>query len=219
MVFDWIWHIDQNIQMGMRAGKSEVRSCRLSIVVSGLPIAVSRFTIDNSRFTKKSAMRFIKLAIISAVILFLLVLGMSLLIPSHIRISRAVDITASKENLLPAISDLRQWKEWNVMVNDADSTVKEYTENAIKADKLTITKQALVGDTLFTSWQQHNARSFVSGITWQGNDERLVVQWYFDIQLRWYPWEKFGSIVFDKQLGPSMEKSLGNLKKLVEKKP
>ena len=164
-------------------------------------------------------MRFIKLAIISAVILFLLVLGMSLLIPSHIRISRAVDITASKNNLLPAISDLRQWKEWNVMVNNADSTVKEYTENAIMADKLTITKQALVGDTLFTSWQQHNARSFVSGFTWQGNDDRLVVQWYFDIQLRWYPWEKFGSIVFDKQLGPSMEKSLGNLKKLVEKKP
>jgi hypothetical protein len=46
-----------------------------------------------------------------------------------------------------------------------------------------------------------------------------VLQWYFDIKLRWYPWEKFGSIVFDKQLGPPMEKSLGNLKKLLEKNP
>lgn len=164
-------------------------------------------------------MRFVKLAIISAVILFLLVLGMSLLIPSHIRISRAIDITTSKDSLLPAISDLRQWKEWNVMISDSGLTRKDFTENSITTDKLTITKQALVGDTLFTSWQQHNARSFVSGFTWQGSGERLVLQWYFDIQLRWYPWEKFGSIVFDKQLGPPMEKSLGNLKKLVEKKP
>jgi hypothetical protein len=164
-------------------------------------------------------MRLIKLAIISAVILSLLVLGMSLLIPSHIRISRAVDISASKDSLLPALTDLRQWKQWNVMVNDSGLTGKDYAENAITTDKITIAKQALVGDTLFTRWQQHNARSFVSGFTWQGSGDRLVVQWYFDIQLRWYPWEKFSSIVFDKQLGPPMEKSLANLKKLVEPKP
>jgi hypothetical protein len=34
--------------------------------------------------------------------------------------------------------------------------------------------------------------------------------------LKWYPWEKFASIIFDRQLGPYMERSLGNLKKLAE---
>jgi hypothetical protein len=43
------------------------------------------------------------------------------------------------------------------------------------------------------------------------------VQWYFDFVFRWYPWEKFSSIVYDKQLGPAMEKSLNNLKDLIEK--
>jgi hypothetical protein len=39
------------------------------------------------------------------------------------------------------------------------------------------------------------------------------VQWYFDFEVNWYPWEKFGSILFDRQLGPSMERSLETLKK------
>jgi hypothetical protein len=58
-------------------------------------------------------MRFIKLALISLVVLFLLVLGMSLLIPSHVRISRAINITAPKDSLVLQLSDLRNWKQWN----------------------------------------------------------------------------------------------------------
>lgn len=46
-----------------------------------------------------------------------------------------------------------------------------------------------------------------------------VVQWYYDFKLKWYPWEKFGSITFDQQLGPVMERSLNKLKKLVENSP
>jgi hypothetical protein len=47
--------------------------------------------------------------------------------------------------------------------------------------------------------------------------DTTVVQWYFDFRLKWYPWEKFGSIVFDQQLGPSMESSLENLRINFEK--
>jgi hypothetical protein len=49
------------------------------------------------------------------------------------------------------------------------------------------------------------------------NGSVTTVQWYFDFVFRWYPWEKFSSIVYDKQLGPAMEKSLNNLKDLIEK--
>jgi thiamine kinase-like enzyme len=44
-----------------------------------------------------------------------------------------------------------------------------------------------------------------------------VVQWQFQQRLSWYPWEKLGSIMNDKIIGPMMEKNLGNLKKIVEK--
>jgi hypothetical protein len=45
-------------------------------------------------------MKLIKLAIISIVLLFLLVTAVSLLFPSHVRISRAPDINASKDSAM-----------------------------------------------------------------------------------------------------------------------
>lgn len=164
-------------------------------------------------------MRFVKLALISAVILFVIVYLFSLMIPSTVRISRAIDIAAPKDSVLAAVADMRQWKLWNVLVNNADSNNQQYTENMISGEQLKVTRNAQVGDTLFTEWQQRNARMLYSGFTLTGANNQLVLQWYFDIKLRWYPWEKFGSIVFDKQLGPPMEKSLANLKKLLEKNP
>jgi hypothetical protein len=129
-----------------------------------------------------------------------------------------VNISVPKDSLRAALTDLRQWKQWNELMNNPGLTNQQYTENSYTSDRLKVTREPSVGDTLFTSWHQGKARVLASGFTWQGNDQ-LVLQWYFDIKLRWYPWEKFGSIIFDKQLGPPMEKSLGNLKKLLEKNP
>jgi hypothetical protein len=164
-------------------------------------------------------MRFIKLALISAVVLFIVIYLFSLMIPSQVRISRAVNVSVPKDSLLAAVVDLRQWKQWNDLVTNPDLTNKVFTENEFSSEQLKVTRQSQVGDTLLTSWHQQNARVLNSGFMWVGGDGQLVLQWYFDIKLRWYPWEKFGSIVFDKQLGPPMEKSLGNLKKLLEKTP
>ena len=68
-----------------------------------------------------------------------------------------------------------------------------------------------------TSWERVGQDKIISGIgiTQAGNS--TIVQWYFDFKVKWYPWEKFGSIVFDKELGPPMEQSLEQLKKLCEK--
>ena len=164
-------------------------------------------------------MRFVKLAIISAVVLFTIIYLFSLMIPSQVRISRAVNISVPKDSLLPAITDLRQWHLWNELVNSPDHTNTQFNEHLISSDKLKVTKRPQTGDTLYTDWQQEKARTLYSGFTWTEANGQLVLQWYFDIKLNWYPWEKFSSIVFDKQLGPPMEKSLGNLKKLLEKNP
>ena len=71
-------------------------------------------------------------------------------------------------------------------------------------------------DTITTNWRQEGGGEIVSGFTLHTNGNTTVVQWYFDFRLKWYPWEKFGSIIFDKQLGPPMEQSLGELKKKLE---
>jgi hypothetical protein len=167
----------------------------------------------------KVDMRLIKLALISAVILFLMVWLFSLLMPSRIRVSRAIDISVPKDSVVSAIADLQQWQHWNDLVNNDQYTNKQYTASKFIADQISITAHPVKGDTLLTTWKQKSGRTITGGFTWDGNNRRMVLQWYFDIHLRWYPWEKFSSIIFDKQLGPPMEKSLANLKNLLEKKP
>ena len=54
-------------------------------------------------------------------------------------------------------------------------------------------------------------------ISHAGSDS-ATLQWYIDFNLRWYPWEKFASLLFEKSYGAQMEQGLSNLKKIVEKR-
>ncbi|WEK38120.1 MAG: SRPBCC family protein [Candidatus Pseudobacter hemicellulosilyticus] len=161
-------------------------------------------------------MRLIKLALISFVVLFAIVYGISLMIPSQVRISRAIDIQAPADSILPRLRDLRYWEQWNGLVNNPDMSGQLYTIDSYSAEQLQVRLQAPVTDTVKTLWRQQNGKEIASGFTWHEAGGTTVVQWYFDVRLRWYPWEKFGSIIFDKQLGPPMEQSLDKLRKLLE---
>jgi hypothetical protein len=161
--------------------------------------------------------RILKLVVISAVILFLLVTAVSLLLPSHIRVSRAIDIQSPKESIYPFIADLRQWKKWNqfAMHSDSMKTLHEISAVELKAADLQIILQKSAADTVETTWIQNGKASDCHFMCLQGKNF-CVVQWYFDFHLKWYPWEKFQSIIYDRQLGPFMEASLNNLKMLAE---
>jgi hypothetical protein len=161
-------------------------------------------------------MRLLKLGLISAVVLFVVVFGISLLIPAHVRISRAVNIQAPKDSIVGMIAHIPSWKQWNHMVSSQDLTNASYADSMLLSDQLQVRRQLPGGDTVKTTWRQKSGREAESTFAFHTKGEITVVQWYFDFYLRWYPWEKFGSIVFDKQLGPPMEKSLANLKKMLE---
>ena len=161
--------------------------------------------------------KIVKLVLISAVILFLLITALSLLLPSHVRVSRAVDIPAPKEKIIPFIADLQQWSKWNrfVIVADSMHQLTQNTSTAIQAGDLHVELDKSEGDTVVTSWKQNKVESGGHMVCLAGQGY-TTVQWYFDFHLRWYPWQKFQSIVYDKQLGPEMETSLDNLRRLVQ---
>lgn len=147
-------------------------------------------------------MKYIKLGIISLVVFFIILFLMSLLIPSHVRISRAINIEGKKEDIRPLVSELENWEKWNEM-----------------ADKRIEVKMIPADTSLVTTQWMYNGRTVISSFMMNESANITVVQWYFDFSLKWYPWEKFGSITFDKQFGTPMERSLINLKKLVENSP
>ena len=162
--------------------------------------------------------KILKLVIISAVILFALITALSLLLPSHVRVSRAINIAASREKIVTEIGDLTRWKNWNrfVIVADSMKQLKKLSKSFLETDVITVELTDIKTDTIKTNWKQSSGRNSASDFALTQGNDFSVVQWYFDFNLEWYPWQKFQSIIYDKQLGPHMEASLQNLKKLVE---
>ncbi|HSB92185.1 MAG TPA: hypothetical protein VLC28_03670 [Flavitalea sp.] len=160
-------------------------------------------------------MKFIKLTLISLALLMLLVTVIAMLIPSHVRISRAIDVKGSRENIMKQLGDLRQWRSWNEFVVDSMLKSPQYMEKSIQSTGLTVTLQRASGDTVIAEWKNDH-QQLLGGFNLIPSHDQFVVQWYFDFYQDWYPWEKFASIGFDKQYGPLMENSLSLLKKRVE---
>ncbi len=157
-------------------------------------------------------MRLLKLGLISLIVFSLLLVMMSLLIPSQVRISRALNIHADKKKIRAVLLDRGSWAEWNELA--AGDTLAGQPGGSLVLPEITI----LSGDSDEVAVQWRSAGKVMSGaFRLEESAGVTVVQWYFDFRLRWYPWEKFGSIVFDDQYGPPMERSLNALKQKVEK--
>ena len=171
-------------------------------------------------------MRFIKLFLIGAVVLFLVVTVFSFIFPSHLRVSRAINIAAPREKVWREIEDLHTWDSWNQFISLSALTGKSFSSPSagagafLRTDQLVVTIARSLPDSIRIDWDQVGGKHFKGGFNlMQLSSDSLTVQWYLDFRFRWYPWEKFGSMVYDQKLGPLMEGSLTGLKHLMENSP
>lgn len=167
-------------------------------------------------------MRVLKLALISFVILFLLVTAISLFIPSHIRISRATEISSPADSVMAQISQPLLWKNWypggdSTQIFFVNGSPRGLVINPAKRQDLLIDsiKTGEVTAVYTTNGRQpiHTGWKIFPG----SGDHGVTVQWYMDFQIPWYPWEKFKSLLFEKVYGSQMERGLVDLKMLLEK--
>ena len=161
-------------------------------------------------------MRLLKLFGVSILIFGILILGLSVLFPSHVRISRAINIGAPMQKVQQELGDIRKWQYWNDMTTQKDLTNKKFFDSSFASDQMRVKLISVSPDRVLTRWNRNENEAINSGFQLVRAEDSTVVQWYFDFRLKWYPWEKFGSIIFDKQLGPPMESSLTRLKKFIE---
>jgi hypothetical protein len=161
-------------------------------------------------------MRVIKLALLSIVALFLVLCFFSVMMPSTVLVSRAVDINAPSDSIIYYVSDLNQWVFWVKGMKSKSVIIKSAKEADLGTQQLTI--QSVTDTTVVSIWESKTASKQESTIRFIKAAERnlTIVQWQFVQKLRWYPWEKFGSFMNDKILGPMMEENLQNLKQLSE---
>lgn len=149
-------------------------------------------------------MRYIRLAIISFIVFALLFTCISLLFPSHIRLSKAIDIKAPKDAVLALLTDPHRLPEW-------------LPANNGKKGELYITSKTDSTVTATTSLMGTKDRAMGWNIYATHEVGVCTIQWYADFHLRWYPWEKFSALLLEKRYGPVMEKGLANIKALLEK--
>jgi len=167
-------------------------------------------------------MRFIKLAGISIILLFLVMTAISALLPSIIHLSRAIDINAPFDTVYSTINDVSRWKNWYADYDTSQAAVSAKTTGkgaSVTMYKTTVTITETSADKIEAVWHSGNNTPLEGEFNMIKQDSALLttVQWKLVHHVKWYPWAKFASILSDKAAGPVMEKSLDNLKAMLEK--
>ncbi len=166
-------------------------------------------------------MRVLKLALISFIVLFLVITGISLFIPSNVRISRAINMGADSTEIINNVEDIGKWRYWypgfdTLKIVPVDTVAGKIHGVNVGGKSITITD--IKPNEVIARFGAGKGRPVNSG--WKAisfaNSDSTTVQWYMDFRLRWYPWEKFSSLTFEKLYAPRMEEGLIKLKMLVE---
>jgi Polyketide cyclase / dehydrase and lipid transport len=161
----------------------------------------------------------IKLGFISLVVFALLITGISLFFPSHIRISKAIDISAGKDSVLSQLSDMSNWKNWYPGADTMQLILAGGETIGLSDQRGVISLSGRSDSTVVATMGVPGKRKAITG--WNIYDgsipNAVTVQWYMDFYLRWYPWEKFSSLLLEKRYGPILEQGLDKLKMLLEK--
>ncbi len=118
---------------------------------------------------------------------------------------------------MPYLKSIEQWGEWMDGMKQASVKVSSPSHADLAGTKVDIT--SITDTTVVSTWTGKNGGSQLSTVHVIGkaSEPTLIVQWQFEQQLKWYPWERFGSMMNDKILGTMMEKNLNNLKEVVER--
>ena len=151
----------------------------------------------------------------SAVLLFLLVTAISLFIPAQVTISRAINLSPGNDSVLNGINDLAKWVNWYPGFNKVSLSGVEYHNNKmIKANAGGVRMAILTDNDSIVSVEMLRGQRPVRA-TWQlihhSQSDSLTLRNYYNFHFKWYPWEKFSSLLLEQSYGPIMEQALKNL--------
>jgi hypothetical protein len=153
----------------------------------------------------------------------------SLLIPSTVRVSRAVVINnTDTAAVFLAVSNLQNWTKWHPVFTKqgAELNCSLASPNSPPAictiiqqgRKIEVTMQAphrgTIPFTLRTEGENEVKNEIF--ISQENHGAPVFVEWRSLTKLKWYPWRKVQGIFLDKLAGPGYEAALNGLKEFIE---
>ena len=166
-------------------------------------------------------MKYIKLALISLIVFAVLLTLVSFFFPSTVRISKAVDITAPKDSLLSLLGDADRWDEWYPGLDTLEKVqlLRKTIGYRVTPEGAMLRRTGFSDTAISSEISGAGIRNTKGGwnIFPAAVPNTFTVQWYQDFRLKWYPWEQFSSITFEKRYGPLLERGLENLKRALSR--
>ena len=154
-------------------------------------------------------MKLIRFAFISVLVIGLLITAISSLFPSVVITSRAVEVNASSAQIQQCVKELSAWKGWMSDWKEQSVTVKD---SIAHVGTQTIQLLSSTDSTVVVNWVATGQAPYKVQIEWLPLKEgTYVIHWSFEQHVKWYPWEKFQTLLNEKVLGAKMEEELQHL--------
>lgn len=169
-------------------------------------------------------MRFLKQALIGITAFSILLFLLSLLLSPSINVSKSVLLSASKEEIVAHLMDIKDWKNWNPLLQDSSlsynfpsSTLVKWETAKGKTNAIELKQYA--PDSIRMSVSSNNIPSFNSGFTVVSNSDGAPIvklEWWISEELKWYPWEKFYGLFSESFRESYLENTLQAFKRYIE---
>jgi len=177
---------------------------------------------------KSGLMTIIKRLVVIVVVLLLIAVGVSYLIPSHVRLERSIAINAPPEIVFANVNDLKKWTAWSPWYEAEPTADYKYSgaESGVgakvnwKGEKVgegiqEITKSEALKriETTLDFGPQGTA---TSDWTFEATENGTNVKWGFDSDMGMNPVARYMGLMMESMLGPYYEKGLAKLKTVCE---
>jgi len=161
------------------------------------------------KYLNGNNMKLIRFAFISVLVIGLLITAISSLFPSVVITSRAVEVNASSAQIQHCVKELSAWKGWMSDWKEQSVTVKD---SIAYVGTQRIKMLSSTDSTVVLNWVATGQAPYKVQIEWLPLKEgTYVIHWSFEQHVKWYPWEKFQTLLNEKVLGAKMEVELQNL--------
>lgn len=148
-------------------------------------------------------MKYLKFFLINIIVFGIFFFAISLLFPGTINNSKSITVLANKEKVYQMIKSLSDWKTWN-----------EFS----KTNRIEVVLNFASPDSISTTWKKKNGDTLLSSLNLITiGEDSTAVNWVLQKKIKWYqPFNKFATMLTDKEMSRGMEMSLDNLKTLIE---
>lgn len=176
-------------------------------------------------------MRFIKLLLISVIILGVVIFGLSLAFPSTAVVERTGVIRAPIDTVYAHISNLKAWDAWNPWTRPDTTATLVYSDPSsgpgawyswdgqLNSGKLTVLDSDPAKGMHYLL-DIKNVRPVKGGIELKptADGKATAIFWHMEIKLGMLPWWKLRGFVADRVYGPAMNDGLTKLSRICEGK-